>query len=93
MTVTFRLTGFLRGFAAGADAVRVEPRGATLRDALSALADRHPGVRDRVLDDQGQLRRHVNVFVGGDSVRGTGGLATKLPDGAEISIIAAVSGG
>jgi molybdopterin synthase sulfur carrier subunit len=89
MTVTFRLTGFLRSFAAGAEAVRVEVQGETLRDALSA----HPGVRDRVLDEQGELRRHVNVFVGADSVRATGGLATVLRDGAEISILAAVSGG
>ena len=93
MTVTFRLTGFLRGFAAGAEAVRVEVQGETMRDALSALADRHPGVRDRVLDEQGELRRHVNIFVGADSVRATGGLATVLRDGAEISILAAVSGG
>ncbi len=51
------------------------------------------GVRDRVVTEQGQVRPHVNVFVGDESIRFTGGLSTPLSDGAEISIVPAVSGG
>ncbi len=93
MTVTFRLAGFLRSFAEGAGAVRLDVRGGTVGDALRALGERHPGVSSRVLDEQGSLRRHVNVFVGDRNIRDTGGLATSLLDGSEISLLAAVSGG
>ncbi len=48
---------------------------------------------DRVVDERGEMRPHVNVFVGVEAIRWTGGLATALPDGAEISIVPAVSGG
>lgn len=57
------------------------------------LGARHPGVRDRVLTEQGEVRPHVNVFVGDESIRYTGGLATPLGEGAEVSIVPAVSGG
>jgi molybdopterin converting factor small subunit len=50
-------------------------------------------VRDRVLDEQGRVRPHVNVFVGAESIRETGGLETPLGAGSELHIIAAVSGG
>src|SRR5262249_25486117 len=62
-------------------------------DALAALWALHPGVRDRVVTEQGEVRPHVNVFVGVESIRFTGGLETPLRDGAEISIVPAVSGG
>ncbi len=52
-----------------------------------------PGMRDRVLTEQGDIRPHVNIFVGTESSQWTGGLATPVPDGAEISILPAVSGG
>jgi sulfur-carrier protein len=48
---------------------------------------------DRVLDEQGNLRRHVNVFVGADDIRTLGGLTATVADGAEVSIVPAVSGG
>jgi sulfur-carrier protein len=50
-------------------------------------------VKDRVMDEQGRVRPHVNVFVGAESIRDTGGLETPLAAGAELHIIAAVSGG
>jgi len=93
VTVTFQLTGFLRTFAGGAREVRLELPGGTVGDALRALGERHPGVSSRVLDEQGSVRRHVNVFVGDLSIRDTGGLATPLRDGSTISLLAAVSGG
>ena len=66
---------------------------ATVAAVLEALWRAYPGVRDRVLTEQGEVRPHVNVFVGPESIRFTGGLATSVPDGAEISILPAVSGG
>jgi molybdopterin converting factor small subunit len=93
VTVTFHLTGFLRAYAGGAGDVRVEVPGGTVGDALRVLGERHPGVCARVLDEQGAVRRHVNVFVGSQSIRDLGGLATALRDDSEISILAAVSGG
>ena len=91
--VTFELAGFLRTFAGGAREVRLDVPGRTVGDALRALAERHPGVCSRVLDEQGSVRRHVNVFVSDLSIRDTGGLATELRDGCSISLLAAVSGG
>ena len=93
MTVTFQLAGFLRSFAGGAREVHLDVPGRTVQDALRALAERHPGVSSRVLDEQGAVRRHVNVFVGDLSIRDTGGLATPLRDGSTVSLLAAVSGG
>jgi molybdopterin converting factor small subunit len=64
-----------------------------LQDALAALFAAHPGLRDRVLTERGQIREHVNVFVGKREARATGGLATPLADGMEIAILPAISGG
>ncbi len=66
---------------------------ATVNEALAALWAMHPPLRDRIVTEQGQVRQHINVFVGNDCIRYTGGLATPLPEGAEISIVPAVSGG
>ena len=61
---------------------------------LSKRCSRHiPAIRDRVLTEQGEIREHVNVFVGNAAARSTGGLATPVADGVEISIIPAISGG
>ena len=64
-----------------------------LAQVLDALWAVHPGIRDRVLTEQGAIRPHVNLFVGPESVRFSGGLVTPVADGAEISILPAVSGG
>ena len=93
MNVTFHLTGFLRAYSGGAGDVRIDVAGRTVGDALRALGERHPGVMARVLDETGEVRRHVNVFVGAQSIRDTGGLGTVLRDGEYISLLAAVSGG
>ena len=93
MSVTVVLPGPLREHAGGAAEV-VLPAGApTVAAALTALFARHPGLRDRVVGETGQLRQHVNLFVGSEDVRFTGGLATPLAAGAEITILPAVSGG
>ena len=71
----------------------IEGSPATLADALSVLWTLYPGVRDRVATEQGQVREHINIFIGDENVRDTGGLASPLPAGSEISIVPAVSGG
>jgi molybdopterin converting factor small subunit len=73
--------------------VDVEICGRTLQEALEALFAAHPAIRDRVLTERGEIREHVNVFVGKSEARSTGGLATPLADGMEISILPAISGG
>jgi sulfur-carrier protein len=91
VSVTVRIPTILRPYTGGSAEVAVE--GATLGDVLESLEAAHPGVRARVLDDAGALRRFVNVYVGEEDVRFTDGLATPTPDGASVSIIPAVAGG
>jgi len=67
--------------------------GADLREALHQLFAAHPGLRDRVLTESGETRQHVNIFLANENIRYTGGLATPLPPGAEVSIVPAISGG
>jgi MoaD family protein len=91
MRVTFILPGPLHPVAGGHEVtVEAPPR---VGDALAALWAAHPALRDRVMTEEGRLRPHVNVFVGRESVRYTGGLDTPLSEGAEIAILPAVSGG
>jgi molybdopterin converting factor small subunit len=77
----------------GRSHVDVETSGSRLQDALDALFAAYPGIRDRILTERGEIREHVNVFVGKSEARWTGGLATPLADGMDISIIPAISGG
>lgn len=93
MPVTFLIPGSLRSFAAGKSHIVIEQSPTTLAAALEALWKRCPGIRDRVVTEQAQIREHINVFVGNENVRYTGGLQTPISDGAEISIIPAISGG
>ena len=93
MMVSFYLTPALRVFADGRERLEIGGAPATLGDALEALWTLYPGLRDRVATEQGEIREHVNVFVGAENIRYTGGLATRVPDGAEVSIFHAVSGG
>ena len=93
MPVVFHIPGYLRGFTGGENRVSMDGSYATVGEALAALWSRHPGVRDRVVTELGEVRTHVNVFVGTESIRYTGGLETPLPEGSEVSIVPAVSGG
>lgn len=93
MNVTFHIPGALREFAAGHSRVEIELSPGTLSDALSALWTRYPGLRDRIMNEQQQVRQHINIFIGAENVRYTGGLASPLPEGSEVSIVPAVSGG
>jgi molybdopterin converting factor small subunit len=89
--VRVRIPTTLRPFTGGESEVKVE--GATLAEVLASLDAAHPGFRTRVLDDEGGLRRFVNVFVADDDVRYLKGLDTEVPDGETVSIIPAVAGG
>ena len=93
MTVIFWIPGPLTSMTGGRSHVNVESAGSTLQDALEALFVAHPGIRDRVLTERGEIRVHVNVFVGNCEARRAAGLATPLAAGTEISIIPAISGG
>lgn len=92
--VAFKIPGPLREFTGGQSDVLIEMQiSGDLRKALQALFATYPGLRDRVLTESGETRRHVNIFVGKEDIRYTGGLATAVPAGAEISIVPAISGG
>ncbi len=93
MSITYHIPGPLRNFTGGRSDVTLEVSPATLRDALIALWTAYPGLRDRIANEQGDIREHVNVFVGNENSKFSGGLATPIPPNAEISIVAAVSGG
>jgi len=91
MSVTVRVPTTLRTLTGGESTVAVE--GATLVEVLDALEAVHPGFQDRLLDEDGKLRRFVNVFVADDDVRFLDGLATPVLDGETVSIVPAVAGG
>ena len=85
--VAVRIPTALRPLAGGRAVVEAE--GAT----VGAVVGRIEGIRQRVLDDQGQVRVHVNLFVNGAHIRELNGLDTAVKDGDEVVILPAVSGG
>jgi len=91
MSVTVRVPTTLRTLTGGAAEVQVD--GATVGQVIASLEGQHPGFSERILDDQGGLRRFVNVFVADDDVRFLQGLDTAVPDGETVAIIPAVAGG
>ncbi len=91
MSVSVRIPTILRTYTGGES--EVPASGATLAEVLDDLESRHTGIRARILDDNGALRRFVNVYVGNDDVRFLDDLATPTPDGVQVSVIPAVAGG
>ena len=91
MSASVRIPTILRNYTGGAGEVSAE--GSKLSEILDSLEGNHPGIRGRILDDSGALRRFVNVYVGDDDVRFIGGLDAEVSDGSRISIIPAVAGG
>ena len=81
----------LRRFTDGA--AKVAAGGATVAELLSDLGERYPGLRERICEPDGSIRRFVNVFVNGDNVRDGLGEATALKPGDEVGIIPAMAGG
>lgn len=89
-----RLASALRPHAGGAARLSLDVTPpATVRSVLDAVATAHPPVARRLRDEAGALRTHVNIFVGAANVRDLGGLDAPVPEGAEVSVLPAVSGG
>ena len=91
MAVTVRIPTTLRPLSGGASQVQVD--GGTLGAVLANLEGAHPGFKDRLFDEDGAVRKFVNLFVADDDVRFLQGLDTPVPDGETVSIIPAVAGG
>ncbi len=75
------------------DEPEVEAQGGTVSEIVDNLEARYPGLKERLLDDSGKLRRFVNIYVNDEDVRFLNGIGTEVPDGARLSIIPAVAGG
>ncbi len=71
----------------------VEAAGGTIREVVDDLERQFPGFKERMCDENGELRRFVNVYVGEEDIRFLDGLETKIPEGELVSIIPAVAGG
>jgi molybdopterin converting factor small subunit len=88
VSVRVRVAALLHSYTGGASVVDAD--GATLGEVMDDLDRRFPGIAFRLIDEQGRVRRHVNVFVGEDAVRDR---AAPVPPGAEVFIVGALSGG
>ncbi len=91
MTVQVRIPTILRSYTGGASEVTATE--GTLREVIAGLDADYPGLGSRLMDDGGNLRRFVNVYVGDEDVRFAQGLDTRVPAGEKVSVIPAVAGG
>lgn len=91
MAIEVQIPTILRTYTGGES--EVTAAGATLAEVLDDLDGSYSGIKGRILDDAGELRRFVNVYVDNDDVRFLDNLATPTPDGTQISVIPAVAGG
>ncbi len=91
MPVTVKVPTPLRKFTAGSESI--EGTGGTVGALVEDLEERHAGIRERICDDQGKVRRFVNLYVNGEDIRFLQQLDTQLKDGDEISIVPAIAGG
>ena len=91
MSVVVKIPTQLRPAAGGAAETEVD--GATVQEVLNGLFERHEELRSRIADDDGSLRRFVNVYLAGEDIRFLDGLATPVKDGSELTILPAVAGG
>lgn len=91
-TVTIHLSGHLKAFSGGEMEVSLPGEFATVCQALDELWQKHRALHDRVINEQGEIRQHVNIFADGQDVKRMDGLATRLKEG-HIHIFNAVSGG
>ena len=91
--ITLELPKALCSYADDKSTLELDGPYGTVGEALVALRAKAPAALDRIMDEQGIVRRHVNIFVDGENVRFLDGLSTPTRDGATILVIAAVSGG
>jgi molybdopterin synthase sulfur carrier subunit len=92
MPVTIRIPTPLRKLTNEQETVTAQ-EGGTLAQLIDGLESAHPGLKERLCDETGELRRFVNVYVNGEDVRFLNGLQTEIAAGAEVSIVPAVAGG
>ena len=91
--ITINVSGFLTDFTGGRNVITLDASPATVGHALTELWQIYPGLRDRVLTEQGEVRRHVNIFLADENIRRKELLDTQLPENSEITILPSVSGG
>jgi len=91
MQVRVRVPTPLRRFTGGKD--EVSAQGESIRSVIEDLEHRHPGFKERLLDDKGELRRFVNIYLNGDDIRFLDQLNSHVKDGDDISIVPAIAGG
>ena len=91
MGVTVRIPTPLRRMTGGADKVELDV--ADLSQMIDRLESDYPGFKERLLDEEGELRYFVNIYVNGEDIRFDQGLRTSIKSGDEISIVPAVAGG
>ena len=91
MAVTVRIPTQLRSLTGGSN--RVEVEATTVGEVVAALEVAHPGFAERLLDDEGAVRRYVNLFVDDEDIRFVDGLQTPVKDGQTLSVVPAVAGG
>ncbi len=92
MSVTVYLSGHLKSSTGGVTEITFEAECDSVGAVLDSLWRRHPALRDRILDEQGEIRQHVNIFLGSDNVKHLNGVNTAVGSN-EIHIFNAVSGG
>lgn len=91
MAVTIRIPVLLRPLVDGKSEVSVES--GSVSDIFARLIAEYPGVKDRLYDENGNLRRFINIYVNGEDIRFLSGEATQLKDGDELAIVPAIAGG
>lgn len=91
MAVKVRIPTALRKFSNGASEVEIQA--ASISEAVSQLEVACPGIGERLLDESGQIRRFINLYVNGEDVRFASGIETTLKTGDEVSIVPAMAGG
>jgi MoaD family protein len=91
MAVRVRIPSSLRKITDGA--AEVQASGTTVAEVVGSLADAYPALKTRLLDESGQVKRFVNIYVGGEDIRFLAGMQTAVADGADVSIVPAVAGG
>lgn len=91
MSVTVKIPTQLRSLTDGASTV--DAAGGSVVELIDDIEKKHPGIKERIMDEDGSLRRFVNIYLGDEDVRFLDGLNTSVPEGGSIAIIPAVAGG
>lgn len=91
MALKIRIPMALRRFTEDREIVEVEAE--TVKGIIDRLEERYPGFRSRLCDTNGELRRFIKIYVDGEDVQFLDNLSTRVPNGAEVSIVPAIAGG